>query len=144
MIALILPWNRRPGHEPAKRRAIEASLRESEERFRHLFETMTDACFVTQLDGLIQLSNGAAADLLKIGSRPAIGRLNLATFFKTPGDFTSLMVRLRKQESLRDHPLDISDADGATHPCLCQIRLVKNASGVEAGIEWIARPRERE
>jgi len=142
-VALILLWNRRLGHELAKRRAVEASLRESEERFRHLFETMTDACFVTQLDGLIQLSNGAAAALLRIGSRPAIGRLNLATFLKEPGQFSALLDRLRDQERLRDHPLEISDADGTTHPCLFQIRLVKDASGVETGIEWIARPREK-
>jgi len=143
VIALILLWNRRLGHELEKRRAVEASLRESEERFRHLFETMTDACFVTQLDGLIQLSNGAAAALLRIGSRPAIGRLNLATFLKEPGQFNALLDRLRDHERLRDHPLDISDADGAIHPCFCQIRLVKDASGVETGIEWIARPREK-
>lgn len=142
IITLILLWNRRLGHELSKRRVVEVSLRESEERYRHLFETMTDACFVTQLDGLIQLSNGAAAALLKIGSRPAIGRLNLATFFKTPGDFDSLLVRLRDHERLRDHPLDFSDAEGTIHPCLCQVRLVKDASGAETGIEWIAHPCE--
>lgn len=143
VIGLILLWNRRLGQELAKRRAVEASLRESEERFRHLFETMTDACFVTQLDGLIQLSNGAAAALLRIGSRPAIGRLNLATFLKEPGQLKALLDRLRDHERLRDHPIDLCDADGATHPCFCQIRLVKDASGTETGIEWIARPREK-
>lgn len=143
LIGAISFWNRRLGHELAKRRVVEASLRESEERFRHLFETMTDACFVTQLDGLIQLSNGAAAALLRIDSRPAIGRLNLATFLKEPGEFKALLDRLRDQERLRDHPLDISDAEGKTHPCLCQIRLVKDASGAETGSEWIARPLEK-
>jgi len=142
IIGSIAFWNRRLGKELAKRRAIEASLRESEERFRHLFETMTDACFVTQLDGLIQLSNGAAAALLRIGSRPAIGRLNLTTFLKEPGQFSALLDRLRSHERLRDHPLDISDADGTIHPCLCQIRLVKDVSGSETGIEWIAHPCE--
>jgi len=139
VIALISLWNRRLGHELAQRRLVEAALRESEERFRHLFETMTDACFVTGLDGLIQLSNGAAAALLGIGSRPAIGRLNLATFLREPGEFANLLNRLRESERLRDHPLEFTDADGGHHPCLCQIRLVKNVEGGETAIEWIAR-----
>lgn len=139
VITLIILWNRRLGHELAKRRVVESALRESEERFRHLFETMTDACFVTGLDGLIQLSNEAAATLLGIGSRPAIGRLNLATFLREPGEFANLLNRLRESERLRDHPLEFTDADGGHHPCLCQIRLVKDPDGLETAIEWIAR-----
>lgn len=140
IIALIILWNRRLGRELAKREIIEASLRVSEERFRHLFETMTDACFVTRLDGLIELSNGAAASLLGIGSRPVIGRLNLATFLEKPGELSNLIPRLREEEGLRDHPLDLTDAEGTHHPCLCQIRLVRDADGRETSIEWIARP----
>lgn len=139
IIGLITLWNRRLGHELKQRRLVEAALRESEERFRHLFETMTDACFVTGLDGLIQLSNGAAATLLGIGSRPAIGRLHLDTFLREPGEFANLLERLRASERLRDHPLEFTDADGGHHPCLCQIRLVKDPDGLETAIEWIAR-----
>ena len=141
-ILLIALWNRRLGRELAARLAVEASLRQSEERFQHLFETMADACFVTRLDGHIQLANGAAAALLRIGSRPAISRLTLATFLKTPGEFTDLITRLRETERLRDHPLDFTDSEGRHHLCRCQIRLVRDSAGHESAIEWIARPGE--
>lgn len=139
VIGLVVAWNRRLGRELEMRRAAEESLRRSEERFRHLFESMEDAYFLTQADGRIQFLNEAGVELLGVGSRPVVARLGLANFLRKPKEFERLHELLGKQERLRDQTVEFEDADGAARSCLCQIRLVRDPEGKEVGIEWIAR-----
>lgn len=140
VVALVGSWNRRLSRELNHRRTAEESLRQSEERFRHLFETMEDAYFLTQPDGKIQFVNGSAVEMLKIGSRPVVERLNFGDFLKYPGELAHLLERLHREGRLRDEIVEFVRADGLTSRCRCQIRTLGDSSGDEVGIEWLARP----
>ncbi len=137
-IGLVALWNRRLGQELERRQAVEESLRRSEERFRHLFETMEDAYLLTQEDGRIQFVNETAVTMLGIGSRTVVERLGIAAFLRRPEDFSRLAGRLREEGSLRDHPVEFVRADGSPCHCRCSIRLLEDEAGTAIGIEWRA------
>ncbi|MCB1088298.1 MAG: transporter substrate-binding domain-containing protein, partial [Verrucomicrobiae bacterium] len=124
-IGIVSFWNWRMKAELDRRRVVEASLRQSEERFRHLFEAMQDAYLLTQTDGKIQFVNESAVEMLKIGSKPVIERLSIGSFLERPDEFAELMNALRKGERMRDHCIELSSADGSTLLCRCNIQLVK-------------------
>lgn len=141
VIGLIFSSNRRLAAELKMRREVEESLRQSEERFRHLFERMDEAYFLTHTDGKIQFVNETTVEVLGIGSRPVVERLSLLTFLQRPGDLVEIVEALRSGEKIRDREVVFIRADGSAHPCQCQIRLLPGSgeSTDEDGIEWLAR-----
>ena len=138
IVLILLYLNRRLQRELTLRRAAEDSLRSSEARFRHLFETMPDAFLLTQTDGRIQFVNETAVSMLGIGSKPVIERLNLATFLGHPEDLPRILSLLRTHGRVLDHPIEFVRSDGRHLNCLCHVQLVNGRSGEEAGLEWIA------
>jgi PAS domain S-box-containing protein len=144
IIGIILVWNRRLARELALRRDAENSLRKSESTFRNLFETMQDAYFLTRPGGEIQLVNEEAVRMLQIGSRRFVERLNIATFFEQPGERDRVMEQLNIRGSLRDYPLEFARADGSLCACQCNIQILRDTTGEQIAIEYIARwdPRE--
>jgi PAS domain S-box-containing protein len=144
LVGLIFSSNRRLAAELKKRREVEESLRQSEGRFRHLFERMDQAYFLTRTDGKIQFVNETAVEVLGIGSRPVVERLSLLTFLKRPSDLEEIVAALRADKKIRDRAVTFVRADGSTYPSRCQIRLLPG-SGERAdddGIEWLARGAE--
>ncbi len=139
IIGVIAGWNRRLELELQKRRDAEDSLRRSEERFRHLFETMDDAYFLTKTDGKIQFVNETAVEMLKIGFRPVVERLNIETFLKRHNELAHLLALLRAGGRLRDQFVEFSRIDGSICRCYCHVRLLKGPEENEVGIEWRAR-----
>lgn len=135
----IATWNRRLGAELQKRREVEESLRSSEERFRKLFETLEDAYFLTRADGKIQFVNDTAVEMLKIGFRPVVERLNIEAFLKTHNELAHILALLRADGRLRDQPIEFLRIDGSTCRCRCHVRLLKGSEEDEVGIEWMAR-----
>lgn len=141
LVGLIFSSNRRLAAELKKRREVEESLRQSEGRFRHLFERMDQAYFLTRPDGKIQFVNETAVEVLGIGSRPVVERLSLLAFLKHPADLEEIVEALRAGEKIRDRAVTFVRADGSTYPCHCQIRLLPGSgeSADDDGIEWLAR-----
>ncbi len=139
IIGVILVWNRRLAKELALRREAENSLRKSESTFRNLFETMQDAYFLTRPGGEIQLVNEEAVRMLQLGSRRFIERLNIATFFEQPGERDRVMEQLNAGGVLRDYPLEFARADGSLCSCHCNIQILRDTTGEQIAIEYIAR-----
>ncbi len=139
IVGVIGGWNRSLEAELQKRREVEESLRNSEERFRHLFETMEDAYFLTKADGKIQFVNETAVEMLKIGFRPVVERLNIEAFLKNHNEMDHILALLRADGRLRDQLVDFLRIDGSSCRCRCQVRLLTGLKDDEVGIEWMAR-----
>lgn len=139
VVGIVAGWNRRLEAELQKRREVEESLRSSEERFRHLFETMEDAYFLTRADGKIQFVNETAVEMLKIGFRPVVERLNIEAFLKNHNELAHILALLRADGRLRDQLIDFLRIDGSSCRCRCHVRLLTGLKEDEVGIEWRAR-----
>lgn len=139
IVGLVTGWNRKLEAELQKRREVEESLRRSEERFRHLFETMEDAYFLTRADGKIQFVNETAVEMLKIGFRPVVERLNIEAFLKKHNELAHILTLLRSEGRLRDQPVEFLRIDGSSCLCRCQVRLLTGPGESEVGVEWMAR-----
>jgi len=139
VVGVIGGWNRSLEAELQKRREVEESLRSSEERFRHLFETMEDAYFLTRADGKIQFVNETAVEMLRIGFRPVVERLNIEAFLKNHNELAHVLALLRADGRLRDQPVEFLRIDGSSCRCRCHVRLLTGLKEDEVGIEWMAR-----
>lgn len=145
VVGLIFSSNRRLAAELQRRREVEESLRQSEERFRHLFERMDHAYFLTRPDGKIQFVNETAVEILGIGSRPVVERLSLLTFLQRPSELAEIVATLRLGEKIRDRAVAFVRADGSALLCHCRIQMLAGSddgkvdNDKEVGIEWLAQ-----
>ena len=64
LISIILFWNRRMAQEIIRRKQIEEQLRDSEQKFRTLFDEAPDAIFITDLNDRIIDTNTASSTML--------------------------------------------------------------------------------
>lgn len=140
-VGLIFASNRRLARELRKRREIEDSLRLSEERFRHLFERMEHAYFLTTSEGKIQFVNERAVEMLEIGSRLVIERLSLVSFLNRPAEWAEIAEALRSEGRMSDRTVTFTRADGSSVSGQCRINLLKGKDQHDdLGIEWFVRP----
>lgn len=74
----------------------ERQARESERRFRSLFEESMDAIFLTDRSGVVELANGAAADLVGVGDEAELTGVPVSALLE--GDaWRGLLRRVRRQ-----------------------------------------------
>lgn len=141
LLGLVSASNRRLARELKKRREVEDSLRQSEERFRHLFERMDHAYFLTTSEGMIQFVNETAIEMLGIGSRPVIERLSLETFLQSPDEWGEVVAALHSGEKTTERGVTFIRADGSTVRGQCRIHLLEGKDEHDdLGIEWFVQP----
>ncbi|NLT69526.1 MAG: transporter substrate-binding domain-containing protein [Verrucomicrobiaceae bacterium] len=141
LLGLASASNRRLARELKKRREVEDSLRQSEERFRHLFERMDHAYFLTTSEGKIQFVNETAVEMLGIGSRPVIERLSLDAFLQSPGEWAEVVDGLHSGGKVSERTVTFIRADGSTVRGQCRIHLLGGKDEHDdLGIEWFVQP----
>lgn len=122
-----------------ERRRAEAALRQSEERYRELFENAKDAIYVHDLDGNYLSVNRAAESLSGYSRAEVIGR-NFSEFF--PPEFSQEM-HARMREKLLAHQstsytIEIIAKDGRRVPVEVSSRLIYE-NGVAVGVQGVGR-----
>ena len=93
----------------------EQALRESEERFRNLYENAPNAYFSVGVDGHIRMCNRRVEDLLGYTAEELIGRPVLDLYADTPSGKQkagSLLRRLLSGEEIRNEELQMQKANG--------------------------------
>ena len=80
----------------AERQQAEATLRESEAKYRTLFEESRDAIYITSREGMILEANQALLDLLGYMRAEVIG-LNAQQTYANPADRFRFHLRLRRR-----------------------------------------------
>jgi PAS domain S-box-containing protein len=101
--------------EIVERKMAEASLRESEAKYRSLFETMSQGVVYQIADGTITSANEAALELLGLTIDQLQGRTSMDPLWKSVHD-------------------DGSDFPGDTHPIMVALKTGKKVENVVMGI----------
>ena len=92
-------------------------VRESEERYRNLFEEFRDAIFVISADCKVMAANQAALELFGFEMQDAVGS-EVIDRIVDPGDLERFRRAIDQSGSVRDFEVKLRDADGSEIDCL--------------------------
>ncbi len=115
-----------------ERREVEEALRESEQRFRDLYEGAPHTYFSVGLDGSIQLVNQRATELLGYSRDTLIGCSVLDLYADTANGKEKakrLNQRILAGEDIHDEQLEMRRADGSSVWISLTVRLIWDLQG---------------
>src|SRR5919106_1523030 len=107
-IAAVL--KRKKSEEDRKR--AEDALRESEEKYRALFETSRDPIFISTTEGKLLDINAAGVELFGYSSRKEMLKINTAELFQDPAERIVYREAIQAQGFLKDYQLNLKRKDG--------------------------------
>jgi PAS domain S-box-containing protein len=115
-------------------------LRESERKFKAIFENIQDGYLLEDMDGTIMLVNPSSAAILGYDtSEELIGRNLAADVYAHPADRKELKSILEKEGRVDDYALEFRRKNGEHITISCNVHLVKDASGQPVALEGLFR-----
>ena len=112
-----------------ERRQAESALRESERRYRSLFENLPVGLYRSTPEGRIIDANSALVQMLGYPSREALLAVNARDLFVTPEEREHEKALLVSQGTVQGIELQLQRADGAVIWVRDSIRAARNAEG---------------
>jgi PAS domain S-box-containing protein len=113
------------------------SLRESEKRFRRLFEESRDAIFLARADSL-EDANPAMLELFGI-LRDQVASTDIGRFFVDPGDRDRMNAAIAAHGAVRDFETRLQRTDGTVLDSLITASARRDDDGRISGIQGIVR-----
>ena len=120
------------------REKMAAALRESEERYRSLFEESIDAICIAGADGKILDFNRAALDMWGY-TREEMLRLDASGLYFDPGNRSSFKQDIETKGSVRDYEVRYRKKDGTLMECRESTILYRADDGSIIGYQGIIR-----
>jgi PAS domain S-box-containing protein len=118
----------------------QGALRESEEKYRRIFETVEDGYIRTAMDGTILSVNPATARILKYDHPNELEEKNIAQdVYVDPIKRQELKVALEEMGTLKGYRLEFRSKDNAVVSAECNIHLVRDEANLPIGIEGTIR-----
>jgi PAS domain S-box-containing protein len=102
--------------EIAERRRAEGALRESEERYRAIFERSTDAIYITSREGKFVDLNQSGVDLFGY-TREELTELNARQLFVDPADLPRFQREIEQKGFVRDYEVKLRRKNGTLLDC---------------------------
>jgi len=118
-----------------ERKQVEEAVRESEKRYRLLFERNLAGVFRTSLEGRIMECNPAAARMFGHGSAQEIVGSLITDFYQTTSDRVSFLQRLKSERNLTNQETRFRRKDGDTAWAMLNATIVDDDSGGPGLIE---------
>ena len=126
--------------EMEERKQVETSLRESEQKFRAIFNNMQDVFVRTNIEGQVVLVSPSAVRYYGVDSTDEIIGKDIAKhFYYRPEDREKLLAKLMKQGSLHNYHTIMKKKDGTPIPMEISGHLLHDKKGNIIGAEGILR-----
>ena len=122
-----------------ERKLAEQALRESEEKYRSLFEGSKDSHFITTQDGKFVDLNGAFVSLLGYGSKEELMNVEVAQTYFNPEDRKRFQEIMAKRGAVEDFELDLKRKDGKKISVLFTVSTRKDTKGNVMGYRGTIR-----
>lgn len=130
LAALALLLNRTYRRELQQRQLAERGLRESEKRYRELFEHVAEGVYQTSAEGAILRANSALVAMLGFESEDELRRVNVgADLYCDPAQRRELTAQLEREGYLREAELSLKRRDGTQLVVLENARAVRGPDG---------------
>jgi diguanylate cyclase (GGDEF)-like protein/PAS domain S-box-containing protein len=118
-----------------RRKQDETALRESEARYRGLFDNVVDGVFQTTLEGDLISANPALMRMLGLADGEPVGALRISDFYADPKDRERLLAALQSDGSVRDFEYRLTRRSGGTIIVVENSRLVRGSDGQASYLE---------
>jgi len=121
------------------KKKIEEALRESEKKFREIFEESLDAIFISRRDGVLIDANPAALDLFGYTRKEAINKLNTLQIYMMPENRKAFQKEIEQSGYVRNYAVKFRKKNSEEMDCLLTARIRRNADGHTEGYHGIIR-----
>ena len=120
-----------------ERKQMVEALRESEARYRHIFDNVYDIFYRTDAQGIIT-EISPSVERYGYTSEELIGT-QVMNVYEDPEERSGLLEAVFEQAQVIDYELHLKTADGRQVPMSISARLLRDADGTFAGTEGILR-----
>ena len=152
VVGTLAVYRRHPGIPPARdhelmsrmaqlasiaieRRGAEDALRNSEAKFRGLFESMMEGVYQTARDGRILVANPAFVNLMGYGSAEELYQVPAEALYWYPSDRETFVRRVESEGELRNEEYVLRRKDGTMLVVMDSSRVVRDKQGRVTGYE---------
>jgi diguanylate cyclase (GGDEF)-like protein/PAS domain S-box-containing protein len=118
-----------------ERRLAEDALRNSESKFRGLFESVMEGVYRTSRDGRILVANPAFVNLLGYASAEELYQVPAGALYWYPSDRENFARRAESAGELRNEEYVMRRKDGSMLVVMDNCRVVRDANGRVSGFE---------
>jgi diguanylate cyclase (GGDEF)-like protein/PAS domain S-box-containing protein len=118
-----------------ERRRSEDALRDSESKFRGLFQSVMEGVYQTTLDGKFLAVNRAFVEMMGYATAEEIYALEADSLYWNPNDRDSFVRRLESVAEVRNAEFNLRRRDGAMVTVLESSRAVRDVQGRIIGFE---------
>ena len=121
-----------------ERRQVEKTLRENEEKFREMFETIEDLYYEADAEGIVKVLSPSVHRLSGWDAKNLIGK-SAASFYDDPRDREALRLKLREQGYVHDYEIVLRAKDGEKRQVSLSARVIVDAGGQPTGVRGLLR-----
>jgi PAS domain S-box-containing protein len=121
-----------------RRNKVEDDLKNSEEKFRRIFESYQDVYYRSEIDGIITEVSPSIFKIMGYHHNDIPGR-DLGEFFVNQTLMKNLGKTLLKEGFISDQDIQLICKDGNTIDASLNARILKDAKGTPAGSEGVIR-----
>jgi len=124
----------------AKRSEVEMleRIKESESKFREIFDSIIDVYFQSDLDGIQRILSPSVENIVGYKPKELIG-IDPSFLYKHPEQRKEFLRLLKEQKFITDYEIDIVCKDGALKQVSTNAKLMFNDKGVAVGLQGVYR-----
>ncbi len=121
-----------------ERKRFERELRDSERRYRSLFEHVQHGIFISTRKGRFLDCNKALLDMLGYGNREEFLKIDIIKdLYVNPGDRRAFQDMVEKNGFVKDYEVDFKTRDGRIIPVLLTAHAIRDEQGQPVGYEGL-------
>ena len=118
-----------------ERKRVESAIRQSEKRYRLLFERNLAGVFRTTLAGRVLECNQAAASMFGYDSPEEVLALPVANLYDTASDREAFLTKLKSEKSVTNHEMRFRRKNGDSAWAMLNVSLIDDGSGIANVVE---------
>jgi PAS domain S-box-containing protein len=121
------------------RKEAEEALRESEEKYRSLFNESRDAIYISSRDGKFLDANQALLDLFGYTEEEILNKVNVKETYVRAADRERFQKEIENKGSVRDYEIVLKKRDWTKMDCLVTAAVRRSSKGEILGYQGIIR-----